>query len=180
MNHTEQAWLKQMAAGDTNGFTQLYAAHGAQVYRFCLRLCGHGADAEDLTQDVFVAAWQGAGGFAGRASVRTWLYKIALYRWHRVRSDKGRSVASFDDAPEPADPHGDPHCATLRRITLGDALDALPDALREAFLLVKSEGLKYREAALVLDVPQGTVQSRVHDAMQKLRVLLREEMSNDV
>ncbi len=180
MNHTEQAWLRQMAAGDTDGFTRLYDAHGARVYRFCMRLCGHCADAEDLTQDVFVAAWQGAGGFQGRASVLTWLYRIALFRWHRVRRDKSRNAASWDDALEPPDPRGDMGRATLRRMTLEAALDALPDDGREAFLLVKSEGLKYREAALVLGVPQGTVQSRVHDAVQKLRVLLREETSDDV
>lgn len=180
MNQDEQAWLKQMAAGDTAGFARLYAAHGAQVYRFCLRLSGHAGDAEDLAQDVFVAAWQGASGFEGRASVATWLYRIALFRWHRVREGKERGGVSWDDTPPAADPHGDPHCATLRRITLDAALAALPDELYEAFLLVKSEGLKYREAALVLGIPQGTVQSRVHDAVQKLRVLLQEEASHDL
>lgn len=180
MNQNEQAWLQKMAAGDTAGFTQLYAAHGAQVYRFCLRLCGHSGDAEDLTQDVFVAAWQGAGGFEGRASILTWLYRIALFRWHRVQGGKERGCVSWDDAPPAADPHADPSCATLRRMTLEAALAALPDELYEAFLLVKSEGLKYREAAQVLGIPQGTVQSRVHDAVQKLRVLLQEEASYDL
>jgi len=180
VNQNEQAWLQKMAAGDTAGFTLLYAAHGAAIYRFCLRLCGHPGDAEDLTQDVFVAAWQGAGGFEGRAAVLTWLYRIALFRWHRVRAGKERGCVSWDDAPEPADPHGDPSCATLRRITLEAALAALPDELYEAFLLVKSEGLKYREAAQALGIPQGTVQSRVHDAVQKLRALLQEEANNDL
>jgi len=180
VNQNEQAWLRQMAAGDTAGFTHLYGAHGAQVYRFCLRLCGHSSDAEDLTQDVFVAAWQGADGFEGRASVLTWLYRIALFRWHRVRGDKERRAVSWDDAPEPHDPRGDPSCATLQRMTLDAALATLPDELYEAFLLVKSEGLKYREAAQALGIPQGTVQSRVHDAVQKLRILLREETNHDL
>ncbi len=180
MNQNEQAWLRKMAADDTSGFTHLYGAYGAQVYRFCLRLCGHPSDAEDLTQDVFVAAWQGAGGFEGRASVLTWLRRIALFRWHRVRQGKERGCVAWDDAPEPADPRGDPSCATLRRMTLDAALSTLPDDLYEAFLLVKSEGLKYREAAQVLGIPQGTVQSRVHDAVQRLRVLLREEANHDL
>lgn len=129
---------------------------------------------------MFVAAWQGAGGFEGRASILTWLYRIALFRWHRVRAGKERGCVSWDGTPEPADPHGDPGLATLRRITLEAALAALPDELYEAFLLVKSEGLKYREAALVLGIPRGTVQSRVHDAVQKLRVLLQEEANHDL
>ncbi len=97
-----------------------------------------------------------------------------------MREGKGRNTVSWDDAPEPADPHGDPGLATLRRMTLEAALATLPSELYEAFVLVKSEGLKYREAALVLGVPQGTVQSRVHDAVQKLRVLLQEEANNDL
>jgi len=65
-------------------------------------------------------------------------------------------------------------------LALSCALAALPPDLREAFLLVKAEGLKYREAAQVLEIPQGTVQFRVHQASRRLRVLLTEGEENDL
>lgn len=144
------------------------------MYRFCFRLCGRAAEAEDLTQDVFVAAWQGLDRFEGRSSVATWLYRIALYRWKRVRQEGGQEAAPWDDVPETADAHADPARIGLHRLSLASALAALPDDLRDAFLLVKAEGLKYREAAQVLDVPQGTVQWRVSEAVRRLRVSLSE------
>ena len=157
---------------DAGRFRALYAQHGDRIYRFCFRLCGRAADAEDLAQEVFVAAFQGWEKFAGRSSVPTWLYRIALYRWHRLRPQWRPDVVPWDDAPAVADPRGDPARAGLQRLSLEDALARLPDDLHDAFILVKAEGLKYKEAALVLDAPQGTVQWRVSEAVGRLRVLL--------
>ena len=164
---------KQTGAQESDGFPALYAQHGDRIYRFCYRLCGRAAEAEDLTQDVFVAACQGLAGFAGRSSVTTWLYRIALYRWNRVRTQQASEVCASHRQEAIAD-HADPAQIGLRRLSLAAALGALPDDLRNAFLLVKAEGLKYREAAEVLDVPQGTVQWRVAEAARRLRVLLTE------
>lgn len=152
----------------------VYAEYGDRIYRFCYRLCGHAGEAEDLAQDVFVAAFQGLHGFQGRSSLTTWLYRIAFYRWRQLYP-KGRSVAVTldDDLPEmPQEP--DLALAGMQRMALEQALAALPANLREAFLLVKSEGLTYREAAEILDTPQGTIQYRVHEAVQRLRILLSE------
>jgi RNA polymerase sigma factor (sigma-70 family) len=70
--------------GAPASFDALYAEHSNRIYRFCYRLCGHPVDAEDLAQEVFLAAYQGLSGFAGRSSLTTWLYRIAIYRWQRV------------------------------------------------------------------------------------------------
>ena len=144
---TSQAAKPAAGGEETARIRALYAQHGDQIYRFCFRLCGRAADAEDLTQEVFVAAFQGWGRFAGRSSVLTWLYKIALYRWHRLRPQWQPDTMSWDDAPEAVDPNGDPTYAGLHRLSLEAALAHLPDDLHEAFVLVKAEGLKYREAA---------------------------------
>ncbi len=152
----------------------VYAEYGDRIYRFCYRLCGHAGEAEDLAQDVFVAAFQGLHGFQGRSSLTTWLYRIAFYRWRQLHP-KGRAIAvALDDTlPEmPQEP--DPALAGMQRMALEQALAALSTDLREAFLLVKSEGLTYHEAAEVLDTPQGTIQYRVHEAVKRLRVLLNE------
>ena len=156
-------------------FSALYDAYADRVYRFCLRLCnGREADAEDLAQEVFVAAHAGLDRFEGRSSVATWLYRIAVYRWRRMRDSRAREVAvvSLEDGPETGSTQNDPARAGLARISLERALASLAPDLREAFLLVKAEGLTYREAAEVLGIPQGTIQSRVHDAVLRLRSAL--------
>ena len=161
---------------DKGDFQALYDAHADRIYRFSLRLVGgRAADAEDLAQEVFLAAYRGWDRFEGRSSVATWLYRIALYRWRRMREARGPEAASLDDGPEPSSIQGDPARVGPARMSLEGALAALPHDLREAFLLVKSEGFKYREAAEALGVPQGTVQSRVHDAAGRLRAALKEE-----
>jgi RNA polymerase sigma-70 factor (ECF subfamily) len=150
-------------------FDALYAAHGARIYRFCYRLCGNKTDAEDLTQDVFVAAWQSLPRFAGRATEQTWLYRITLYCWNRMRTSRPPETVILSE---------DTCCACgspLIRMMLDEAIDSLIPDVREAFLLVKVEQLSHREAATILQIPVGTVQSRVFTAVHRLRTLLSEE-----
>jgi RNA polymerase sigma-70 factor, ECF subfamily len=173
MTFDEKELLRRFQGGEPGGFDGLYQQYGDRVYRFCHRLCAHAADAEDLAQEVFLAAYQGLDRFAGRSSLTTWLFRIAVYRWQRLRSSAGaHTLPLLEDQLSSA---ADPALTGVQRVSLEQALNALPDPLREAFLLVKAEGFKYREAAQVLDIPQGTVQSRVHDAVMRLRTLLQEE-----
>ena len=162
-----------MRRGHPRNFEELRSEHGDRIFRFCYRLCGHTEDAEDLAQDVLLLAFQGFDRFQDRSSMTTWLYRIALNRWGRVKGARPDGQVPYDeDACPMSSP--DPSRAGVERISLEGALAELPDVLRETFLLVKAEGLKYREAAEVLGVPQGTVQSRVHEATTRLRVLLAE------
>jgi len=154
------------------GFREFYRQHGDRIYRFCFRLSGSVSDAEDLTQEVFLAAFQGQERFRGRSSVQTWLYQIALNCWRHSRRRPQLDTAALEDAAQ-AGP--DLEQSVTDSLALTCALAALPPDLREAFLLVRAEGLTYREAAQVLDAPQGTVQWRVHEASRRLRVLLAEE-----
>jgi len=154
-------------------FPAFYHTYGDRIYRFCYRLSANAAEAEDLAQEVFLAAYLGAGRFEGRASVQTWLYKIALNCWHQSRRTPRLEMTAL-----PANAaHGGPGVAeaVTEAVALTCALSALPDDLRETFLLVKAEGLTSREAARVLNIPPGTVQWRVHAAARRLRVLLTEE-----
>ncbi|HEX5322642.1 MAG TPA: RNA polymerase sigma factor [Capsulimonadaceae bacterium] len=148
-------------------FDELYGAHGARIFRLCHRLCRNPTDAEDLAQEVFVAAFRGLPRFAGRASPSTWLYKIALNRWRAWKGKDRLNAASLDQSDEPIGP--DPTHASLERIAMDRAMAALPAVQREALLLVKGEGLTCREAASVLGLPEGTVKFRVYQAIQKLQ-----------
>lgn len=174
MNAEETEWVQRFRRGAPGGFETLYSVYGDRLYRFCYRLCGRAADAEDLAQEAFLAAYQGRERFQGRASIGTWLFRIALYRWRqRPASERNR--------PSPLDSTGggmaaeDPTQARLEQMVLEAALSSLNDDLREAFLLVKAEGFKYREAAEILGVPQGTVQYRVSEAASRLRTALSAE-----
>ena len=150
----------------------IYAEYGERIYRFCYRLCGRAAEAEDLAQDVFVAALQGLEGFEGRSSLATWLYRIAFYRWRQLHPRGQMPALSLEEDVERMPVQPDPAPESLQRLGLEQALSTLAVDLRDAFLLVKAEGLTYREAAEVLGTPQGTVQYRVHEAVQRLRVAL--------
>ena len=150
----------------------VYAEYGERIYRYCYRLCGEAAEAEDLAQDVFVAAFQGLEGFEGRSSLSTWLYRIAFYRWRQLHPRGRLPTLSLEEDVECMPVQPDLAGNSLQRLGLEQALTTLPIDLRDAFVLVKAEGLTYREAAEVLGAPQGTIQYRVHEAVQRLRVAL--------
>lgn len=161
-----------MRPNERADFPAFYQKYGDRLYRFCYRLCGSASDAEDLTQEVFLAAFQGAHRFEGRSSVQTWLYRIALNCWRHSRRAHRLDTTALEDTAQ-VGPGLEQ--AVTEQMALTCALDALPPDLREAFLLVKAEGLTSREAAQVLGIPQGTVQWQVHTASRRLRALLTEE-----
>lgn len=143
---------------------RLYRAYGRSLVAFCYRLCGSLADAEDLAMEAFAAAAGSYSRFQGRSTAKTWLYRIALYKWREMRAARRLACESLEGVETPG-PQGDPELAMV----LDEAIQSLPETLYEAFVLVKVEDLAYREAADVLGVPTGTVQSRVHAAVQHLR-----------
>jgi RNA polymerase sigma-70 factor, ECF subfamily len=178
MTLDERELVRRFQRGEPGSFETLYDRYGNRVYRFCFRLCGHTADAEDLAQEVFVAAYQGLERFEGRSTLATWLFRIALFRWKRLYGRGQPETVPLDEGLEVAATAPNPAFVGVERLLLDQALAALPPDLHEAFLLVKVEGLKYREAAVVLGVPQGTVQSRVHEAVVSLRRVLNGGVSN--
>jgi RNA polymerase sigma-70 factor, ECF subfamily len=152
----------------------LYRDYGDRIYNFSYSLTRNATDAEDLTQDVFVAAHRELDRFEGRCTVATWLFKIAIHRWQNLRRRKRADTVSLDEA-ELAGAAADPTDAQVEHLQLHRALEALPELHRVAFLLVKAEGLSYEEAAEVLGVPKGTLRSRVHTARQQLAALLESD-----
>jgi len=175
MTTDEKNLVREFRAGEAGSFETLYRDYGTRLYRFCRRICGNDTDAEDLTQEVFLAAYRGASRFEGRCSLTTWLYRIALYRWRTLCRLRLTQTIPLDESA--AAFSSDPAQIGLDKITLERALSALPENLREAFLLVKGEGLLCREAAEVLGIPEGTLKSRVQTAIVRLHSLLESEES---
>jgi RNA polymerase sigma-70 factor (ECF subfamily) len=144
-----------------------------------LRLVGNAADAEDLLQEIFLAAHRKLDTFRGESALGTWLYRLAtnLCLDHlRSRSGRSRQVTdALDDEAGLMDTSSVTLAEqTVTRMDLERALARLPEGCRAAFVLHDIEGLEHREVAEVLGVAEGTSKSQVHKARLKLRVLLAE------
>jgi RNA polymerase sigma-70 factor (ECF subfamily) len=150
-------------------FDRLYNEHAGPVYRFALRLCGNREDAEDLAAEALAQAYRKFVGYRSDASARTWLCAIVLNQWRMRRRKRQVSEHRLESAEEIASSF------TFADTELAEAISALSDPLREAFLLVKGEGFTHAEAAKAARVPVGTMYFRVHAAIRQLRIRLGSE-----
>jgi RNA polymerase sigma-70 factor (ECF subfamily) len=147
-------------------FDAVYAAYERRIYRYCYRLCGNAADAEDIAQDAFIQVYRALDRFEGRSTLLTWIYRIARNEWIRRCGGTQPTVGIYEETQMTS---FDPQHTIIERLWLQSAVARLSEPLREALILVKCEGLTYRDAAEVLGLPAGTVQFRVHEALRKLR-----------
>jgi RNA polymerase sigma-70 factor (ECF subfamily) len=152
--------------GDPDAPADLVRHTQAEVWRFTAALVDPGA-ADDLTQETYLRAFRALPGFEGRSSVRTWLLGIA----RRVCADHLRTVVRRRrlDARLAAQKSTDlPHPDPAHRLGADDLLRRLSDERRTAFVLTQVVGLSYAEAAAVVEVPVGTIRSRVARARDEL------------
>ena len=179
MNELEQHRIRlliQIArGGDAVAFDELVRLHHLRVWRFILKSVANPHDAEELAQETFLAAWRNFASFRGDAQFSTWLLGIALNlaRNHCNRSPARREVelpeadqldALFSEAQDPYE-----QMRLKQQLqALQNALAQLPNELREAITLVRLEGLSLEEAALLLDIPLGTIKSRLSRARSRL------------
>src|SRR5438876_5707484 len=163
-----------LTAAQRERFEQLWQEHRPRRWRLVARLAGGTDPADDLTQEVSLRAFQAFSSFRGEAGRFTWLYRIAVNVVNRHR-ERRRELLPLD-APEvaqlPADEACGPETAALqaeRRAVVWSAIGRLPEELRTTLVLQVYEELKYREVAAILNVPVGTVKSRLNHAMRRLR-----------
>ena len=167
----ERRFRAKIQAGDHAAFDTLFERHAPQVLGFLLNLTGNRAEAEDLVQDVFLAAYRSHATFGGRVKPVSWLLGIAVRRW-RDGGRRGRlEVLALDDDRAADDcERGFPRrvpldTQVLDAVALSEALSALAPPFREALLLVASQGFTYRAAADILGEPVGTVKWRVSGSL---------------
>jgi RNA polymerase sigma-70 factor (ECF subfamily) len=178
MPSDEVQLVRRCLAGDHQAFDTLYDRHAARVYHLLRRLSGHEAEAEDLTQETFLAAYRGLAAWRGEAAFGTWLCGIAYRLYARSQRGRARQETGLltEEAELPA-PDSDPLAFCLRlemAERIEAAIAALPPLFREPFVLVKVEGFSYREAARWLEVPIGTLQWRLWRAVSLLKARLRD------
>ncbi len=130
---------------------------------------GPRVDADDLVQETFLQAWRSFDRFAPGTNCRAWLYRILILVAHGQRRKNGRGEVALSDLPEDALAIEAPLPEVFGREHVLLAFESLPDDQRLLLQLADVEGLLYREVALALQVPLGTVMSRLHRARRLLR-----------
>jgi RNA polymerase sigma-70 factor (ECF subfamily) len=173
----ELALVERCRQGDLAAFETVYRTHAGRLYSVACRMLGNPADAEDMLQDIFLAAHRKLDSFRGESALGTWLYRLAtnLCLDHlRSRAAKaGLMTDPLDDEPGLADA-GSRRLAdrTVARMDLERAVAQLPAGCRTAFVLHDIEGLEHQEVAEVLGIAEGTSKSQVHKARLRLRAIL--------
>lgn len=170
------ALVEAARAGDARAFEGLVKRYRHRIFALGLHMTGSASDADDITQEAFVRAFQNMSRFEGRSEFFTWLYRIALNRALNLRRDQGRRRISDIDDPRvvvaiAVDAGGDPGRALeLREVyaCLVQAFDRLSPLLRTTVALTMLQGLSYPEAAIVLETTEGTVAWRIHEARKQM------------
>ena len=173
VNELSSHVLERARRGDPAAVGELVEWSTDRVWRTCRNLLGNDADAEDATQEVLLRMLDRLGRFEGRSKFRTWLYRLTVrhcLNWIDKRDRRQRRFRSLDEAgSEPADHRADAEADSAQRREVTQALLREVDAPSRAILVLREvEGLDYREIATALDVPIGTVMSRLSRARKKL------------
>ncbi|MEM9071312.1 MAG: RNA polymerase sigma factor [Myxococcota bacterium] len=184
----DEALLEKFANGDASAFEVLLGRYERPMYNFVLRSVRDREKAHDLVQEIFMKVIQRVDQFKGTAKFSTWLYTIArnlcidhsrkmVFRRHRSLDapvgdeDGGRMVDRVESKEAGADR------ATIAQGLQGEiatAVESLPDEQKEVFLMRQVQGMRFKEIAKVIGVPENTVKSRMRYALERLQEALRE------
>ena len=161
---SDRELVSRVAQGDGEAFRTLYDRFADRVLRYAFTILRNRHLAEEVTQETMVAVWKGAGRFAGRSKVSTWLFGIARNRSYDLvrKEERGKRL------PDTPMISPDPAKGILLQQKVVEAMNTLPNDQREVVFLTFYEGLSYAEIAGILDIPQGTVKSRMFHAKRKM------------
>lgn len=177
---SDEALMAALAQGDSGALRTLMQRYRGPLYGYLVRMLNSKDDAEDLFQEVFLRVLRHAGRFEAGRRFRPWLYTIAgnmvrnTYRWRSYRQnvpldredDEGQSLAGQLQG------EGEAPSAPAERAEVADAVrtavESLPPKGRVALVLFYYQGLSYEEVSEALEIPLGTVKSRIHNAMKRL------------
>ncbi len=171
-NIEEARWIARSAAGDKAAFGRLVERYQRFAYSIGYRMTGRADLAEDLAQDAFLRAWQALPRFRGDSQFRTWLGRIVTNVSIDYLRSRRPEVALDERLPAGAETLPAQAMRAETQEVVRRAILALPAQSRAALVLREYEGLSYKEIAAVLDIPIGTVMSRLNYARAALRETL--------
>ena len=182
---TDPELMRELKEGSRLAFDKLFLRHQVGVYSFFARLSGDQELAEDLTQEVFLRLYLHAGNYTPTAKFTTYLYRIVRNCWiDQLRRQKTRGRSESLDRPLSEDSVLSDHLASPvesplasleradRAKAVNEAVASLPDEQKTVFVLAEVQGLKYQEIAEILEIPLGTVKSRMYVAVNRLQEFL--------
>ena len=187
---TDRGLVAEAVAGSRSAFTTLVQRHEGQIHALLERLCGCHETARDLAQETFVSAFKNLHTFQHRSEFFTWLYRIACNHAFTARRrpnafssglhDPSRATSAHAGSPaaQPCEPVAPDTDVSARldqeelRQQLANALGQIDDRFRQVVVLCDMQGASYEETAEILEVPIGTVRSRLHRGRTSLRQIL--------
>ena len=189
----EQLLVDRCRQGDRESFAQLMRLHERQIFNFTYRMLGDEEEAEDLTQDIFVAAFKGIRKFRGEAKFSTWLYRIALNQTrNRIkylsrrdffakqnRRAQHREESPWENPELLPDSAPTPEQWTLTKsmaAQVQECLNQIPPQARQILVLRDVQGFSYEELSEMLSLNPGTVKSRLHRARSALQQRLADKL----
>jgi RNA polymerase sigma-70 factor (ECF subfamily) len=178
-SHSLDADAALAAAGDRQAFERLYRKHLNRVFSLCARMVADRTRAEELTQDVFVRAWEKLHLFRGESSFATWLHRLAVNVVLNDRKTEGRRRSRFEEEDEGGERGMDGFIGVVGMplapgdlLDLEEAITRLPPGARRVFTLHDVEGYKHEEIAEMLGVTTGATKAQLHRARHLLREAL--------
>jgi RNA polymerase sigma-70 factor (ECF subfamily) len=174
---------QRIAGGDMQAFEELYQRYHRHVYSLCLRMTNQVAEAEDLTQEIFIQVHRKIGSFRGESTMRTWLHRVTVNKvlMHFRKNSVRREWTTADgESPEPSAvlTKNRNHAPVLDRLALERAIAQLPPGYRAVFILHDVEGYEHAEVARICGNSIGTSKSQLHKARKKLYELLKDGNRN--
>jgi len=170
--------VARAAAGDRGAFERVYRQHVNRVFTLCARMVSDRPRAEELTQDVFVRAWEKLHLFRGESSFGTWLHRLTVNVVLNARKVEGRQRSRYEESDDDAGMDSLPGVVGMPLapgdlLDLEEAITRLPPGARRVFVLHDVEGYKHEEIAEMLGVTSGATKAQLHRA----RLLLREALN---
>lgn len=176
MDDPEQILLAKIASGQSVAFDQLVHHHADRLLSLAIVMLRNRSDAEDAVQETFLAVYEGAAKFKGKATVKTWITRILVNRIARVRRQRrwGKFFSIHQDqSADPINQVVTPGLGqteqTQLRLDTHQAIAQLKEEFRNVVVLRELQGFNYAQIAQILSVPVGTVESRIYRARQQLK-----------
>jgi RNA polymerase sigma-70 factor, ECF subfamily len=166
--------VARAAHGDRRAFERIYRSHVDRVFSVCVRMVGDRGTAEELTQDVFVRAWEKLNTFRGDSQFNTWLHRLTVNVVLNARQAEGRRRKRQDEGIEDMDAIADVRPLPVPGLSLDleAAIAALPLGARKVFVLHDVEGYTHEEIGEMLGVTAGGCKAQLHRARMLLRRML--------